>query len=187
MMDASALQLPLWAEIVTSVFAVLGALVALLGATGLLRLGSFFARVHAPAVITTVGVWLLMLATLTYFSAQTGKFAVNILLLGLLIGITAPVTTILLMRAALFRSRQRGEDVPRSVNMLELATPKMAPEKDDVDPEEQARAEARRARKAKQAAGGEVDTQGASTLGPSSVIEESADETTRTSPPDARR
>ncbi|WP_347486177.1 monovalent cation/H(+) antiporter subunit G [Vandammella animalimorsus] len=131
MSEATTFNLPLWAEIIVAFFALCGGLVGLLGASGVLRLPTFFARVHAPALITTAGIWCLMLATITYFSVQSGSLALNVLLLGLFIAITAPVTTIFLMRAALFRSRQSGEDVPRSVNMLQLAVPKLAPEKDD--------------------------------------------------------
>ncbi|WP_313791041.1 cation:proton antiporter [Allofranklinella schreckenbergeri] len=133
---SAAPTLPLWAEILVAFFALGGGIISLLGASGMVRLPTFFARIHAPALITTAGIWCLMLATITYFSVQTGKPALNILLLGLFIAITAPVTTILLMRAALFRARQRGEDVPRSLNALQLATPKMAPEKDDDDEDE---------------------------------------------------
>ncbi|PAT38138.1 monovalent cation/H(+) antiporter subunit G [Vandammella animalimorsus] len=133
MSEAATFNLPLWAEILVAFFALCGGLVGLLGASGVLRLPTFFARVHAPALITTAGIWCLMLATITYFSVQSGRPALNVLLLGLFIAITAPVTTIFLMRAALFRSRQSGEDVPRSVNMLQLAVPKLAPEKDDDD------------------------------------------------------
>lgn len=128
--------LPLWAEILVAFFALCGGLIALLGASGVLRLKTFFSRIHAPALVTTAGIWCVMMATIIFFSFQSGKLAINILLLGLFIGITSPVTTIFLMRAALFRSRQRGENVPRSVNMLQLAIPKMAPEKDDDEQEE---------------------------------------------------
>lgn len=120
-------QIPLWAEIITAVFVLLGGFIALLGASGVLRLNSFFARVHAPAVITTVGIWCIMLAGITFFSAQNGKFPFNTMLIGLFISITTPVTTIFLMRAALFRSRQRGENVPASINMLKLAVPQKQP------------------------------------------------------------
>lgn len=133
MTDSTVSFLPLWAEIIVAFFALCGGLIALLGASGVLRLKTFFSRIHAPALITTAGVWCLMMATMVYFSFQTSKPAINILLLGIFIAITSPVTTIFLMRAALFRSRQRGENVPRSVNMLQLVTPKMAPEKDEAD------------------------------------------------------
>ncbi|THJ32995.1 Na+/H+ antiporter subunit G [Lampropedia aestuarii] len=137
MSAAPTFLLPLWAEILVAFFAICGGLISLLGASGVLRLQTFFARIHAPALITTGGVWCLMLATIIYFSFQTGKPAINILLLGLFIAITSPVTTIFLMRAALFRSRQKGENVPRSVNMLQLAVPRMAPEKDDDEQDEE--------------------------------------------------
>ncbi|RMX08039.1 hypothetical protein D8I35_02625 [Corticibacter populi] len=130
------IHLPLWAEITVAVFAILSGLIALLAASGLLRLNSFFARVHAPAVITTVGIWCVMIAAIVHFSVQRGSPAINIMLIGLFISITTPVTTIFLMRAALFRARQRGEDVPHSISMLALAVPQEAPEEDDEPPSE---------------------------------------------------
>lgn len=146
-MSQTAMNLPLWAEILVAIFAIGGGLIGLIGASGLLRLPTFFARIHAPALITTAGIWCLMLASITYFSVQTGKPALNVLLLGLFIAITAPVTTILIMRAALFRARQRGEDVPRSLNALQLATPKMAPQKDDDEDEEEEKPKKKKERK----------------------------------------
>ncbi|WP_084824795.1 cation:proton antiporter [Lampropedia cohaerens] len=149
-MEDSVIAIPLWAELLTAFFALLGGVVALLGASGLLRLHTFFSRIHAPALITTAGIWCLMLATITYFTVTTSKPALNVFLLGLFISITSPVTTIFLMRAALFRARQRGEDVPRSVNVLRIATPKSAPE---IEREEQElREEGRRNRLAKEQA-----------------------------------
>jgi len=41
-------DLPLWAALLVSFFVVTGALIALVGSLGLLRLKSFYARVHAP-------------------------------------------------------------------------------------------------------------------------------------------
>ncbi|SHF19689.1 multisubunit potassium/proton antiporter, PhaG subunit [Lampropedia hyalina DSM 16112] len=116
-------NIPLWVEAITAFFVLAGAFVALLAASGVLRLNSFFARVHAPALVTTVGIWCILLATLIFFTAYYGKVPINTLLIGLFISVTTPVTTIFLMRAALFRSRQRGEDVPASVNMLKIVAP----------------------------------------------------------------
>ncbi|MGP1630688.1 MAG: monovalent cation/H(+) antiporter subunit G, partial [Giesbergeria sp.] len=45
--------LPLWADIVVSVLVLAGAVIALIGSLSLVRLRSFFERVHAPAVIAT--------------------------------------------------------------------------------------------------------------------------------------
>jgi multicomponent K+:H+ antiporter subunit G len=91
--------LPLWAEVLTAVFAVVGAAFAAIGSFGLVRIPTFFRRIHTPTLGATLGVWCMTLATITYFSVQ-GR------------SLTAPVTTIFLMRAALFRERQKQSDVP---------------------------------------------------------------------------
>ena len=43
--------LPLWLEIIVALLVLAGAGLALLGSTGLLRLPTFFERVHAPAIM----------------------------------------------------------------------------------------------------------------------------------------
>lgn len=104
--------LPLWAEVLTAVFAVLGAAFAAIGAFGLVRLPTFFQRIHAPTLGATVGVWCITLATIIYFSVQGNSLFLRAVLITLFVTLTAPVTTIFLMRAALFRERQRGGEVP---------------------------------------------------------------------------
>ena len=60
----AAALLPLWLETVVAVLILAGALVALLGSAGLLRLRSFFERAHAPAIIATLGCWCIVYGTL---------------------------------------------------------------------------------------------------------------------------
>lgn len=108
--------LPLWAEITVAVLVLSGALVALLGSFGLLRLRSFFERVHAPAIIATLGCWCVMYGALLYFSFREHGLAVHLLLIAAFIAVTVPITTIFLMRASLFRARQLGKDVPPSLS-----------------------------------------------------------------------
>ena len=52
------------------------------------------------------------IATIVYFSVQGFSLYLHAILITLFIALTAPVTTIFLMRAALFRERQKGGDVP---------------------------------------------------------------------------
>jgi multicomponent K+:H+ antiporter subunit G len=104
--------LPLWAEILTAVFAVVGAAFAAIGSFGLVRLPTFFSRIHAPTLGATVGVCCTTIATILYFSVQGGNLFLHASLIALFVALTAPVTTIFLMRAALFRERQKGSDVP---------------------------------------------------------------------------
>ncbi|WP_208510324.1 monovalent cation/H(+) antiporter subunit G [Variovorax paradoxus] len=104
--------LPLWAEIATGVFAVLGAAFAAIGSFGLVRLPSFFRRIHAPTLGATGGVWSMMVATIVYFSVQSHSLFLHATLIALFVALTTPVTTIFLMRAALFRERQKHGEVP---------------------------------------------------------------------------
>ena len=47
--------LPAWAALLTALCVLMGAAVTLIGSLGLLRLGTFYARVHAPTLGTTFG------------------------------------------------------------------------------------------------------------------------------------
>ncbi len=104
--------LPHWAEILTAVFAVAGAAFAAVGAFGLVRLPTFFQRIHAPTLGSTVGVWCMTAATIIYFSVQGANLFLHAVLIAVFVALTAPVTTVFLMRAALFRERQKVGDVP---------------------------------------------------------------------------
>jgi multicomponent K+:H+ antiporter subunit G len=100
---------PLWVDVATATFVVVGALAALVGSFGLVRLPSFFQRVHAPTLGATVGTWGFVLAMVLQLSFATGRPFVHALLVAVFIALTTPVTTALLMRAALFRARQRQD------------------------------------------------------------------------------
>ena len=111
-------DLPLWAQILVAALVFFGALIALMGSVGLLRLKSYFERVHAPSIIATMGCWLIMHATWIYFSVSGQGFVMHSVLIAIFIAVTVPITTIFLMRAALFRSRRAGEDVPPTLSNL---------------------------------------------------------------------
>lgn len=107
----------LWLEILVAALVLLGSIIALLGSIGLLRLKTYFERVHAPSIIATMGCWSIMHATWIYFSAQERGLAAHALLIALFVSIAVPVTNIFLMRAALFRARRAGRtDVPPSLS-----------------------------------------------------------------------
>lgn len=110
--------LPLWLEIVVAALVLLGSAMALLGATGLLRLPTFFERLHAPSIAATMGCWCIMHATVVYFSVADGSLALHALLIAGFVAVTVPVTSIFLMRAALFRARQAGQKVPPSLSSV---------------------------------------------------------------------
>lgn len=103
--------LPLWLEVLVAALVLAGAGLALLGSIGLLRLRTFFERLHAPSIIATLGCWLIVLGTVLYFSV-TERLALHALLIAWFMAITVPIMSILLMRAALFRARQAGQGMP---------------------------------------------------------------------------
>jgi len=106
--------LPLWLDILVSAAVLCGALIACIGSLGLLRLKTYFERVHAPSIIATMGCWCIMHASLIYFSVQQGFLALHVLLIALFVAVTVPITSIFLMRAALFRARRPSNTVSNS-------------------------------------------------------------------------
>ena len=104
--------LPLWADILVSVLVLAGAGIALVGSFNLLRLRTFFERMHAPAVIATLGCWCVMYGTVLYFSLQNHVVAAHGMLIAVFLAVTVPVTNIFLMRTGLFRARRAGQEVP---------------------------------------------------------------------------
>ena len=99
------MDLPLWAVIPAALLLVGGGLLALIGALGLLRLPDFFARMHPPTMTTSLGTGCVLLASMLVSSALAQRPVLHELLIAVFIVITSPVTTMLLMRAAIYRSR----------------------------------------------------------------------------------
>lgn len=91
--------------VLVAVLVVCGAGLSLLGAIGLVRLGTFYDRVHAPTVGATLGMALILLASWLAFAAGEGRWLPRELLIAVFLTVTTPVTLILLARAALFRDR----------------------------------------------------------------------------------
>ncbi len=100
------------AEIVVAVLLLASAVVVLIAALGLHRLGDFFSRMHAPALASTLAAWIVTLASIVHFSARGGRLELHAWLIIIVLSITAPVTAMLLARAALFRRRQAGDALP---------------------------------------------------------------------------
>ena len=107
-------DVPAWAAIMVVALAVIGSALSLLGALGLVRLKTFYERVHAPTLGATLGMALVLLASIVWFTTVERRFMPREILIGLFLTVTTPVTLILLARAALFRDRTEGaEDTPR--------------------------------------------------------------------------
>lgn len=105
-------QLPLWASVPASILLITGGLLALTGSLGLLRLRSFYARMHGPSMGNTLGTGCVLIASMLVASALAHRPVVHEILITLFMVMTSPVTAMLLMQAALYRgsvNAQRGE------------------------------------------------------------------------------
>jgi len=108
-----AAELPAWAAILTSLFLLLGAALTLIGSLGLLRLESFYDRIHAPTLGTTLGIGSVLIASMLFFSVLQTRPVVHEVLITVFMVVTTPITLMLLARAALYRDRREGsEEVP---------------------------------------------------------------------------
>ncbi|MCW5612755.1 MAG: monovalent cation/H(+) antiporter subunit G [Rubrivivax sp.] len=104
--------MPAPAEIVVALLLLGSGLVVLVAALGLWRLPDFFLRMHAPALASTLAAWIVTFASIIHFSTRGGGLALHVWLIIIVLSITAPVTTIMLARAALFRRRLAGDPLP---------------------------------------------------------------------------
>ncbi len=100
-------DVPVWAQWIVALLLLIGSVLALIGAVGLLRLDNFFQRIHAPALGNTLATWIVVAASMLFFSMLRSRPVWHEILIGCFIFITAPVTSILLVRAALFRDRRK--------------------------------------------------------------------------------
>jgi multicomponent K+:H+ antiporter subunit G len=103
----------MWVDALTALLVVVGGLAALVGSLGVLRLGDFFRRAHAPTLGATLGTWCFALATAVQVSHARGQLFVHVVLIAAFLALTAPITTIFLMRAAVFREGLQAEVAPR--------------------------------------------------------------------------
>lgn len=107
MTDAAAL--PSWAALLVSLLLLLGSGLALVGSIGLLRLRSFYERVHAPTLGATLGIASVLAASVLVFSLLQTRPVLHEILIAVLVVVTTPVTLMLLTRAALYRDRAEGD------------------------------------------------------------------------------
>jgi multicomponent K+:H+ antiporter subunit G len=94
---------PAWAAVLTAALLLMGAAVTLVGSLGLLRLGTFYERVHAPTLGTTLGTVFVALASIVYFSVLQSRPVLHEILTVGLGAMTTPVALTILVGAARFR------------------------------------------------------------------------------------
>ncbi|OJF96557.1 monovalent cation/H(+) antiporter subunit G [Pararhizobium antarcticum] len=116
-------DLPLWAAIPVCLLLLAGSIVTLIGSIGLLRLKSFYSRLHAPTLGASAGVIMICLASMLCFAVLQNRWIFHEVLIIVFIILTTPVTLMLLGQSALYRDRIEEKDgVPRKTTP-DLPTP----------------------------------------------------------------
>jgi multicomponent K+:H+ antiporter subunit G len=92
--------IPDWAALLVALLLVVGASIVLIGALGLLRLRTFYQRIHGPAITITLGTGCILLASMVYFTAAQARLVVHEVIIAGFIMATAPVVSMMIMRAA---------------------------------------------------------------------------------------
>jgi multicomponent K+:H+ antiporter subunit G len=97
---------------VAAVLVLAGALLAFIGSLGLLRMKTFFERVHPPTMGTTLGTAFVLAGSMLYFIALESRLVLHEILIGVFMMLSTPVTYVLLGRAALRRDRKDPDAGP---------------------------------------------------------------------------
>ncbi|MEB2399312.1 MAG: monovalent cation/H(+) antiporter subunit G [Alcaligenaceae bacterium] len=106
--------LPLWVAIPVAALLVISGFITLTGTIGLLRLPTFFSRIHAPTLGNTLGVFCVLVASILTASYIEQRIVVHPILITFFLVITSPVTAMLLMRAAI--KRQARADLEKQLD-----------------------------------------------------------------------
>ena len=96
-------HLPPWTAVLTAVLVFTGASVTLIGSLGLLRLGTFYERVHAPTLGSTLGAVFIAAASMVCFSVLESRAVLHEILIVVLGIVTTPIALTVLVGAARFR------------------------------------------------------------------------------------
>ena len=91
------------AEFVTAFLIVLGALFALVGSWGLVRLPTLMERLHGPTKASTLGVGACLIASMIYFPASGQPWSAHEMLITIFLLLTAPISANMIAKAHLHR------------------------------------------------------------------------------------
>jgi multicomponent K+:H+ antiporter subunit G len=107
-------QLPLWVTIPGTLLLIGGGLLTVIGSLGLIRLRSFFDRMHGPSLGNTLGAGCVLIASMLTSSALLDRIVLHEVIITVCIFINSPVTAMMLMRAATYRANARARSDPQA-------------------------------------------------------------------------
>lgn len=94
-------------DFILAVLIIVGSFFTLVGSIGLYKLPDFYMRLHGPTKATTLGVGAILIASILYFSFKTEYVSTHEILVTVFLFITAPVSALLMAKAALHVKTKR--------------------------------------------------------------------------------
>ncbi|WP_208433651.1 monovalent cation/H(+) antiporter subunit G [Bartonella taylorii] len=95
--------------IVITVFLILGSGLTLIGAIGLVRLSSFYKRLHMLSLSTSWGVGSILISSFLYSTFVDHHFVFHEILLMIFLLVTIPVASMLVSQAGAYRDHSENE------------------------------------------------------------------------------
>ncbi|MCP4990939.1 MAG: Na+/H+ antiporter subunit G [Colwellia sp.] len=88
-------------EWITSILLLIGGAFILVGSIGLVKMPDFFMRLHGPTKATTLGMALLLIAAMMFFSTTQPGISVKEILISLFLFLTAPISGYMMIKTAI--------------------------------------------------------------------------------------
>jgi multicomponent K+:H+ antiporter subunit G len=99
----------IWLALPVGVLLIVGGSISLVGALGLLRLPTFYKRMHGPAITVTLGSGCMLIASMLYFTGLQSRPVIHEVLVTAFVLMTAPVSSMLILRAAVYHDLRAGK------------------------------------------------------------------------------
>jgi multicomponent K+:H+ antiporter subunit G len=101
-----------FSELIVSLLIIIGAVFALVGSWGLVRLPSLMERLHGPTKATTLGLGAMLVGSVAYFQLVMGVWTTHELLISLFLFVTAPISANMIAKVHLLRLRLKDASEP---------------------------------------------------------------------------
>ncbi|HEU4627974.1 MAG TPA: monovalent cation/H(+) antiporter subunit G [Steroidobacteraceae bacterium] len=105
-------DLPGWALVAAALLLLASGALTLIAAIGMLRLPTFFQRMHAPSMSMTLGAGCALIASMIVSSALAHRPVLHELAITVLLFVTAPISATMLMQAAIRRRERAAASQP---------------------------------------------------------------------------
>ncbi|MGE3784073.1 MAG: Na+/H+ antiporter subunit G, partial [Alphaproteobacteria bacterium] len=109
-------------EVAVSALIIAGAFFLLVGSYALAKLPDTMRRLHGPTKSATLGIGLLLIASMLYFLLARGHLSFHELLITIFLFLTAPVTAQMVAKSHMLRDRDRRRELPPTGRPVGWAT-----------------------------------------------------------------